>query len=70
MVKSGETRKKAAEYVDLHWNTVGTWVKNYDKMGIEGLKSDYTRCGAESRQNNEQLKELFETLIDLMNTIH
>ena len=64
MVKSGETRKKVAEYVDVHRNTVGTWVKNYDKMGIDGLKSDYSRCGAESRLTNEQLKELFETLID------
>ena len=64
MVKSGETRKKTAEYIDVHRNTVGTWVKNYDKIGIEGLKSDYSRCGAESRLTNEQLKELFEILID------
>ena len=62
MVKSGETRKKVAEYVDVHRNTVGAWVKNYDKNGIEGLKSDYTRCGAESRLTDEQLKELFEIL--------
>ena len=64
MVKSGATRKKAAEYIDVHRNTVGTWVKNYNKMGIEGLKSDYSSCGAESRLTNEQLKELFETLTD------
>ena len=33
-------------------------------MGIEGLKSDYSSCSAESRLTNEQLKELFETLTD------
>lgn len=64
MVKSGETRKKAAEYVDVHRNTVGNWVKNYDKMGIDGLKSDYSRCGAESRLTDEQLKDLFVRLTD------
>lgn len=62
MVKSGETRKKAAEYLDVHRNTVGTWVKDYDKMGIEGLKSDYSNCGAESRLTDEQLKDLYKIL--------
>ena len=33
-------------------------------MGIDGLKSDYSCCGGESRLTNEQLKELFEILID------
>ena len=64
MVKSGETRKQTAEYIGVHRNTVGNWVKNYDKMGIDGLKSDYSRCGAESRLTDEQLKQLFEKLTD------
>ena len=64
MVKSGETRKKAADYVDVHRNTVGIWVKDYDKMGIEGLKSDYSSCGAESRLTDEQVKDLFVILTD------
>ena len=64
MVKSGETRKKVAEYIGVHRNTVGMWVKNYDKNGIEALKSDYSKCGAESRLTDEQLKELFEILTD------
>ena len=64
MVKSGETRKKTAEYIGVHRNTIGTWVKNYDKYGIEGLESDYSNCGAESRLTEEQYKELFETLTD------
>ena len=64
MVKSGETRKKAAEFLDVHRNTVGMWVKNYDKMGIDGLKADYSNNGAESRLTDKQLKELFEILTD------
>ena len=39
-------------------------LKNYDKYGIEGLESDYSNCGAESRLTEEQYKELFETLTD------
>ena len=38
-------------------------MKNYDKNGIEALKSDYSKCGAESKLTDEQLKELFEILI-------
>lgn len=64
MVKSGETRIKTAEYLGVHKNTVGAWVKNYDKHGIDGLKADYSKCGAESRITNAQLKELFEILTD------
>lgn len=43
---------------------MGAWVKNYDKHGIDGLKADYSKCGAESRITNAQLKELFEILTD------
>ena len=64
MVKSSETRIKTAEYLGVHKNTVGAWVKNYDKHGIDGLKADYSKCGAESRITNAQLKELFEILTD------
>ena len=32
-------------------------------MGIDGLKSDYSNCGAESRVTNKQLNDLFEILI-------
>lgn len=64
MVKSGETQIKTAEYLGVHKNTVGAWVKNYDKQGIDGLKADYSKCGAESRMTNAQLKELFEILTD------
>ena len=39
-------------------------VKNYDKMGSDGLKADYSNCGAESRLTDKQLKELFEILTD------
>ena len=60
MVKSGETRKKVAEYTRYHRNTIGAWVKDYDQMGIDGLKSDYSNCGAESRLTHQQMKELFE----------
>lgn len=64
MVKSGETRKKVAEYMGYHRNTIGEWVKNYDQKGIDGLKSDYSNCGAESRLTPKQMKELFEILIN------
>ena len=64
MVKSGETRKKVAEYTGYHRNTIGAWVKDYDQMGIDGLKSDYSNCGAESRLTHQQMKELFEILIN------
>ena len=56
--------KKVAKYVGVHRNTVGMWVKNYDKMGIEGLKADYSNCGAKSRLTYEQLRDLFEILTD------
>ena len=62
MVKSGETRVKVAEYAGVHRNTVGEWVKNYDKNGLDGLKSDYSKCGAESRLNDDQLKELYHII--------
>ena len=64
MVKSGETRKQAAEYIGVHRNTVGIWVNNYDEEGLDGLKVDYSNCEAESRLTNEQLAILFEILTD------
>ena len=64
LVKSGETRKKVAEFNGVHRNTVGIWVQNYDEKGIDGLKSDYSNCGAESRLTNEQLMELYGILTD------
>ena len=33
-------------------------------MGSDGLKADYSNCGAESRLTDKQLKELFEILTD------
>ena len=38
--------------------------KNYDQKWIDGLKSDYSNCGAESRLTPKQMKELFEILIN------
>ena len=64
MVKSGETRKQAAEYIGVHRNTVGAWVTKYNKEGLNGLKVDYSNCGAESRLTNQQLSTLFEILTD------
>lgn len=64
MVKLGETRAQAAKYVDVHRNTVGAWVKNYDESGLDGLKADYSKCGAESKLTTEQLNELYEMIID------
>ena len=64
MVKSGESRKQAAEYIGVHRNTVGTWVTKYNKEGLDGLKVDYSNCGAESRLTNQQLSKLFEILTD------
>ena len=39
-------------------------VNNYDEEGLDGLKVDYSNCGAESRLTNEQLAILFEILTD------
>ena len=65
MVKSGETRKTSSRiYFGVHRNTVGIWVTNYDKEGLDGLKVDYSNCGAESRLTDKQLAILFEILTD------
>ena len=64
MVKLGETISKTAEYAHVHRNSVGNWVKKYDEQGIDGLKSDYSNCGAESRLTDEQLMELYEIIVN------
>jgi len=62
MVKLGESRIKVGEYLHVNRQTVGKWVKIYDKEGIEGLVPDYSNCGSKSRLNDNQLEELYEIL--------
>lgn len=64
MVKLGESISKTADYIHVHRNSVGNWVKKYDEQGIDGLKADYSNCGAESRLTDEQLMELYEIIIN------
>ena len=64
MVKLGETISKTAEYVHVHRNSVGNWLKKYDEQGIDGLKADYSNCGAESKLSDEQLRELYEIIVN------
>lgn len=42
MVKLGESRIKVAEYLHINRQTVGKWVRIYDKEGIGGLDPDYS----------------------------
>ena len=58
MVKSGETRIKVAEYLNVNRQTVGRWVRIYDESGFEGLEPDYSNCGAECKLTDEQLAEI------------
>lgn len=62
MVKQGETRTRVAEFLNINRQTVGRWVKQYDEYGFEGLKPDYSNCGAECRLTNEQLGEIYEII--------
>ena len=64
MVKSGETRIKAGEYLNVNRQTVGRWVRLYDESGFEGLEPYYSNCGAEYRLTNEQLAEIREIITD------
>lgn len=64
MVKLGESRIKVGEYLHVNRQTVGKWVKIYDEEGIDGLDPDYSKCGAKSRLNDDQLAELYEILTD------
>ena len=48
----------------MHKNTVDTWVKNYDKIGIDDLKADHSNNGAKSRLTDKKLKELYEIQTD------
>lgn len=62
MVKLGETRTKAGEYVHVDRQTVGFWVKAYDNEGIDGLIPNYSNCGVKCRLTDEQLDELYEII--------
>ena len=62
MVKLGESRIKVGEYLHVNRQTVGKWVRIYDEEGIDGLDPDYSKCGAKSRLNDDQLEELYEIL--------
>ena len=62
MVKSGKTRKDVGEYLHRDRKTVGRWVSDYDKNGIDGLIPDYSNCGVECRLTDEQLADLKEKL--------
>lgn len=64
MVKLGESRTKVGEYLHVNRQTVGKWVRIYDEKGIDGLDPDYSKCGAKSRLNDDQLEELYEILSD------
>ena len=64
MVKLGETRSNVGEYLHVNRQTVGKWVRIYDKNGIDGLEPDYSNCGAKSKLSKEQLNELKEILVD------
>ena len=37
MVKLGETRTSVGEFIRKDRKTIGNWVKDYDKYGIEGV---------------------------------
>ena len=62
MVKQGCTRIEVGNFLNVNRQTVGRWVKQYDKNGIEGLEPDYSNCGAECRLTNEQLGEIYEII--------
>jgi len=62
MVKMGETRTKVADYVHVDRQTVGRWVKKYDKEGIDGLIPDYSNCGRKCLLTDDQLAEIYDTV--------
>ena len=64
MVKLGETRTSVGEFIRKDRKTIGNWVKDYDKYGIEGLIPDYSSCGTKSKLTNDQLVELKILLSD------
>lgn len=64
MVKLGETRTSVGEFIRKDRKTIGNWVKDYDKYGIEGLIPDYSSCGTKSKLTNDQLIELKILLSD------
>ena len=64
MVKLGETRTLVGEFIHKDRKTVGNWVRDYDKYGIEGLIPDYSNCGTKSKLSNKQLIELKILLSD------
>ena len=58
MVKQGCTRIEVGNFLNVNRQTVGRWVKQYDKNGIEGLEPDYSNCGIKCRLSDEQLLDL------------
>ena len=64
MVKLGESRTKVGEYLHINRQTVGKWVRIYEKEGIDGLDPDYSNCGVKSKLTDNQLEELYEILSD------
>lgn len=64
MVKLGQSRTAVGEYLHKDRKTIGKWVNDYDKHGIEGLIPDYSKCGTKSKLTDEQLLELKNTITD------
>ena len=62
MVYQGETISKASAYVHTSRKTGERWVKNYNEKGLEGLYSNYHKCGRKAKLSNEQLDELKEII--------
>ena len=62
MVYQGETISQASDYVHTTRKTGERWVKNYNEKGLEGLYSNYHKCGRKSKLTKEQLIELKEII--------
>ncbi|MGN1363705.1 MAG: transposase [Methanobrevibacter sp.] len=62
MVANGESIAKASKNINISRKTGERWVKQYNKKGVEGLFSNYSNCGRKSYLNDQQMKELKQTI--------
>ena len=61
---NGNTIKQASSILNISRNTGERWIKNYNEKGIDGLKSDYSRCGSKSKLSDDDLNKLKEIILN------
>ena len=64
MVANGESIAKASKNINISRKTGERWVRQYNENGVDGLFSNYSKCGRKSYLTEQQLNELKEIITD------